>query len=92
MSKLLIIVLLVGLLFVLYKYHDTIFQRFNNLPERENNKASVIRAKDKKKITIDNVSQISASSLEERKYSPGVIDSEENIRSLLSEDSFFSMR
>lgn len=90
-TNLLWIILLIGFLFLLYKYQDKIFNKFQSINNNQKSLPKLINQRNEKKITPDNISQISASSLDfynekSHAYKPSEqIDSEVNIRSLLEE-------
>lgn len=74
MNRLLILLLLIGLLYIIYKYQHLIFtsERFNsigNLIYNQNNNTEIIQNKDLEIEKADNISQAN-SSLDEKIYKP----------------------
>lgn len=63
MNRLLIFLLLIGLLYALYKYQNIIFNNLCNFIPKDNKKP-----KKPKHITADNISQLSIGSIENEKY------------------------
>lgn len=87
-NRILIFLLLIGLLYALYKYQNIVFEsnpitNFPNLWKNDNNIHND-KPKNPNKITIDNISQISLSSLENY---DGLVYKPDSLLELSSHDS-----
>jgi hypothetical protein len=96
-NRILIFCILVGLLYALYKYQDVILEQIDLLqpnkvplindvvqPNQNTNKALTY---DTKKITVDNISQISLLSFKDKGMSDSMSNSDNDLSILLDDNS-----
>ncbi|ARF09529.1 cyclophilin type peptidyl-prolyl cis-trans isomerase [Indivirus ILV1] len=100
-NRLLILLLLIGLLYVIYKYQHLIFtkERFNDIQnliysKQENNIESIqtenkVINNDEQKISIDNISQLSINSLEDEDGERQPVYKPDSILGSLDNNSLF---
>ncbi len=84
-NRLLIFLLIIGLLYALYRYHDIIFNQFplRTTVKTDKNTSDVQNTKVNKSVLVDDISQISIGSLES---DPSVYKQDSAIDSIFGDD------
>ena len=91
-NRLLIFLLLIGLLYALYRYQHLIFGQENkniNIQDDPANSRIGINSGSANQVSVDNISQISMGSLDDEDGNPALVYKQDSILGSLDADSLF---